>query len=58
MLQLAAENPAWGYRRVHGELARLGLQVSAATVRRILRAARYLPREAWTPLAHLPARPG
>jgi putative transposase len=37
-LRLAVENPAWGYRRVHGELTRLGYQVSKATVRRILRA--------------------
>lgn len=29
-----------GYRRVHGELTRLGHQISAATVRRILRARR------------------
>jgi len=28
VLWLAAENPAWGYRRVHGELTRLGHHVS------------------------------
>jgi hypothetical protein len=43
VLRLAQENPAWGYRRVHSELTRLGHQVSEATVRRILRARRRRP---------------
>ena len=43
VLRLARENPAWGYRRVHGELSRLGHQLSEATVRRIWRAQRRRP---------------
>jgi hypothetical protein len=43
VLRLARENPAWGYRRVHGELRRLGHLISEATVRRILRARRRAP---------------
>jgi hypothetical protein len=43
VLRLAREKPAWGYRRVHGELCRLGYRISEAAVRRILRGRRYSP---------------
>jgi hypothetical protein len=36
VLRLAAENPAWGHRRVQGELARLGYPLAASTVWKIL----------------------
>jgi transposase len=39
VVRLATENPAWGYRRVHGELACLGYRLGASTVWSILRRA-------------------
>ena len=37
VLRLAAENPSWGYRRIRGELALLGVKVAPSTVWEILK---------------------
>jgi transposase len=36
VLRLVRENPCWGYRRVHGELATLGIEIAPSTVWEIL----------------------
>ena len=37
MLQLARENPLWGYERIRGELLKLGHRVSSTSIRNLLR---------------------
>jgi transposase len=43
VLRLARENESWGYRRIHGELAGLGIAVAPSTVWRILKSAGIVP---------------
>jgi transposase len=46
LLRLARENEAWGYRRIHGELAGLGIAVVPSTVWQILKSAGISPASA------------
>ena len=44
-VQMAEENPRWGYRRIQGALANLGRHIDAITVRNILRRQHMEPRK-------------
>jgi transposase len=46
VVRLAKENPLWGYRRIHGELTKLGVTVAQSTVWELLRAAGIDPARA------------
>ena len=52
VIRIARDNPAWGHRRVQGELVKLGHLIAASTVWQILHAAGSTPHRAGL------ARPG
>ena len=43
VLRLATENPRWGYRRIQGELIKLGVHLAPSTIARILKDSRLGP---------------
>ena len=45
--QMAAANPLWGAPRIHGELGKLGIEVSERTVSRLLRRRHRPPSQTW-----------
>jgi putative transposase len=49
VLEMARDNPSWGYRRIHGELTGLGYKIAPSTVWQILKDAGIdpAPRRAW-----------
>jgi hypothetical protein len=44
---MATTNPLWGAPRIHGELRKLGVEVSERTVSRMLNGRRRPPSQTW-----------
>jgi hypothetical protein len=57
VMNIAAANPLWGAPRIHGELGKLGIEVSERTVSRLVRRPRRPPSQTWRTFLtnHLPA---
>jgi transposase len=60
VVRMARENPRWGYLRIVGECRKLGIRISATSVRRILRRHRLGPAPrrsgpSWTAFLHAQA---
>lgn len=47
VIEMGAANPLWGAPRIHGELLKLGIEVSERTVSRLLRCRRRPPSQTW-----------
>ena len=45
--RMAEANPFWGALRIHGELLKLGLEVSERTVSRLMPKSRKPPSQTW-----------